>query len=428
MNVYFETYGCQMNVSDSKNLTFLLKKKHVIVDDYNLADAVIINTCAIRHTAEKRIDGRIGFFKNLKGKKNFILIIMGCIAQELKDSLKKNYPFIDYVIGPYAEKIIPDILEHKANISNVLTFQDNYEFMVDSKANSVQSFINIIHGCNNFCTYCIVPYVRGREVSRKSINIINSINNLTKEGIKEVILLGQNVSSYGKDNEEIPFEKLLTKISDKTNIDWITFLTSHPKDFNIKLIDVISDIKKVLRYFHIPIQSGSNSVLKLMNRKYSTNNYLENISYLREKFPEVSISTDILVGFPGETDDDFKQTIKIMKDVLFDKAFLFKYSDRNFTKAKDMTNKVDEKVKQERLEYVIDLQQEITKKKLKSKINNTYKMLVTEKKNKKKEQFFGHNYYFDNIVVEDKNIKLGDFINVKITNVSGITLRGIKID
>ncbi len=428
-NFFIETYGCQMNISDSNDLCTLLKKSGFIeVSKADEASIILINTCSVRGSAEQRVYGRLSEYKSLKKKRDFILILLGCMAINDNYILEK-YPFIDYIIGTYHIRKIPEILKAE-NIENKIynDFSD-FHFSENNKDQKepFKAFIPIIHGCNNFCSYCIVPHTRGREISRPSDEILENVKNLTNAEVVEIILLGQNVNSYGQDSDDISFRELLIKLNDIDKLKRIRFITSHPKDFSFELIDTIAELDKVCNHIHLPIQSANNRILKLMNRNYTYEDYYSKIEYVRKKLPNPSITTDILVGFPGETDTEYKETIDKITDIQFDEAFMYKYNTRPLTKANFFEETITEEEKNERLTNLIKTQLEITK-----KINNSYigekeTILLENVSKKNKNELKGKTERNKNVVVQASPEEIGNFIPVELTSLNGNTFIGKKI-
>mgnify|MGYP001573784487 CR=1 FL=1 len=427
MSFFIETYGCQMNVADSSGLARLLELNGLKFNDSFTpdTDVVIINTCSVRHSAENRIYGRLGYYKNLKQKQSFILILTGCMAEKEKQNILKIAPHIDFVVGTHNQKLIPGLIKNSSN-ENVFTGFGNYSFTssVSDEKFPFRAFVTIIHGCSNFCTYCIVPYVRGREISRNPEEIVSDIENLVKNGVKEIVLLGQNVNSYGINEGHINFSELLKRVDNIPGLKRLRFITSHPKDFSFELIDTLAELKTLCHDIHLPLQSASNKILKLMNRKYTFENYYSKIKYLREKIDSPRITTDLLVGFPGEDEYDYSGTIQAIKDIRFDSAFMYKYSPREGTDAFNIKEEISDEEKQNRLANLINIQNNITEQNLKNRINSIERVLIeTVSKNNEREYkgVSGKGYA---VVFETENNVPGDIVKVKITGVKGQTLKG----
>lgn len=419
---YIETYGCQMNVCLSDQLEKKMNNAgFVSVDSAESADIVIINACSVRKHAEKRVFNRIEYLNYLKKNKDLKIVVTGCFAQNQKDQLKNA----DYVLGTYKLASIPEILD-KSKDKLVSTEFDEYKFLepVRNRKLPFQSLVDITVGCNNYCTYCIVPYLRGPQISRPSRKIIEDIEKLADEGVVEIFLLGQNVNSYGKDNNEISFAELLYKIHNISSIKRIKFLTSHPKDFDDEIIDAIFTLPKISKWIHLPIQSGSDRILKLMNRKYDTSHYLKIIEKLNSYKKEYNLSTDFLVGFPGETDKDFEDTLNIAKSIKFDEAFMFKYSDRPYTASAKLKGKLSEEIKNKRLETLIKVQREIEKEKIKYHKNRIRNILIESQSKRNPDDAMGRDELNKVVIIKNRKLKSGEFYKIKIIDTKGITLIG----
>lgn len=358
---------------------------------------------------------------------------MGCFAQKESLSLKQKFPFIDFIVGTKNQYIMQKILSVSSatdSISSIYTSLDNNLNFLDpvpDKSFPYRSFISIIKGCNNFCSYCIVPFTRGREVSVNSAKIIEQIKKLTNEGIIEIFLLGQNVNSYGNDNNDINFSKLLSEIAKIPEVKRINFLTSHPKDVNDELIDRIVFESKISKHMHLPLQSGSDKILGLMNRKYNFKDYAKIIEKLRFKNPKISITTDILVGFPEESEEDYLLTFNAIKNIEFDKAFVFMYSSREGTSAFNNEETLTLPEKHKRLQEIVNLQHSITKQKLQRFYHEISMVLIENRSKKNIRQMFGNNEFQIKVVVNGDKKDIGKIIPIKITGMEGHTLLGEKI-
>ena len=427
------TYGCQMNVHESEKLCGMLEELgYTCCGDDNLADVIVFNTCCVRENAENTVIGHIGNLKSYKTKnKNVIIAVCGCMMQQNGEAqkLKERFPFIDIIFGthnlPQFKNYLTARLQTGKSVVEIVEGDLTIcESITPKRSSYPNAWVNVMYGCNNFCTYCIVPYVRGREKSRKPEVIINEVKSLVNDGYKEITLLGQNVDSYGKTLEnKIDFADLLTQI-DKIDGDFrIRFMSNHPKDVNEKLIKVIAGSKKICNSIHLPIQSGSNRVLSLMNRKYTREDYLEKIELIRKHIPNCAITSDIMIGFPTETEQDFLDTVDIVNKVKFDGAFTFVYSKRKGTKASIMDGQIDEAVKKDRIMRLVELQNEINRVKSKEYFNKTVEILC-EDYDKKKDLYqgrdeFGRMIYF----TSDKNL-IGQFVKVTVKQTGGISLKG----
>ncbi len=369
LTVYNLVVGCQMNAKDSEKIQGILTQiGFEKTDAEETADMVIYNTCTVRENANLKVYGRLGYLNSLKRERPDMLIAMcGCMMQEkhVVDTIKEKYRFVDIVFGTYNIYKTAELLYLRLTGGNMVIDIWNENKGIVEELPAVREYpfksgVNIMYGCNNFCTYCIVPYVRGREKSRTSADIIDEIKKLVKDGVKEVMLLGQNVNSYGKGLEEdITFSKLLYMVNDIEGLERIRFMTSHPKDLSDDLIYAIRDCKKVCRHFHLPLQSGSDTVLKRMNRHYDQERYLELVKKLRDTIPDIAITTDIIVGFPGETDEDFEETMKVVEEARFDGAFTFIYSKRTGTPAASYPDQVSADIVKKRFDRLLSRVQAI---------------------------------------------------------------------
>lgn len=432
---YIQTFGCQMNVHESEKIAGILEnRQYVRTLIINEADIIVFNTCCIRDTAEQKIYAKIGELKALKRiNKSLIIAIVGCMTQQKNKSteLIERYNFVDIVLGTsnYLDlgMYIDKLLERRANKrGKIIDIKDidhniiNEEFYIKRDSN-VKAFVNIMYGCNNFCTYCIVPYVRGRERSRDFNKIIDEVKGLIKNGIKEITLLGQNVNSYFY--KGVDFNKLLQWIDEIEGDFSVFFMTSHPKDFDSKIINTIANSKHITHNVHLPIQSGSNRILELMNRHYTVEKYIDIVKKIRQEMPDCGITTDIMVGFPGETESDFQQTIEVVKQIKFNNAFTFVYSQRNGTPASKM-KQVDEVIKKTRIMKLIDVQNSISEDIASTYLNKTYKVLVDSYNENIR---LLHGKLFDgkqvNINSSDKRL-LGKFVSVRISNAGVSALTG----
>ena len=430
---YVKTYGCQMNEHDSENICALLEALGFSkVEDYLDADLVLLNTCSIRENAHNKAFGMLGRLKHLKNeKKDLIIGICGCMAQEsgVVDEILKDYKFVNFVLGTHniyqlPEVIDKSVLENKQQIEVFSREGDLVEGLPVVRANSYKAFVNIIYGCNKFCTYCIVPYTRGRERSRKKEDILEEVGELVKEGYKEVTLLGQNVNAYGKDlYDDYNMADLLEDIA-KLDIPRIRFMTSHPWDFTDKMIEVIGKYPNIMPSIHLPVQSGSSRILKLMGRRYTRESYLELFHKMKDMIPGVAISTDIIVGFPGETEEDFQETISLVKECKFDNAFTFVFSEREGTPACKLPDNTTQSEKEERLQRLNEVVNGYfleNNKKLEGKI---LKVLV-EGVSEKKDMFFGYSETNKLInFTSDRELTCGEIVDVEITSAKTWSLDG----
>jgi tRNA-2-methylthio-N6-dimethylallyladenosine synthase len=385
--LFIQTFGCQMNEYDSLRVSRILGSHgYRLTSDMTSADVIFINTCSVREKAEQKVFSYLGRLRRLKARNPALKIVLaGCIAQQLGDDLLNRFEYLDLVLGTRAIGAVGRILERVRTTNRRLAFlpeqeeadSPGFSHGLTSPTASVTAPVTIMQGCNNFCTYCIVPYVRGPERSRPSRDIIREIRLLASEGAREILLLGQNVNSYGRGLEEkTSFVDLLTRIQDETDILRIRFTTSHPKDLTEDLIRCFSESKRLCKYLHLPVQSGSDRILKLMNRRYTAARYMEKINRLREVCPEIALSSDAIVGFPGETEDDFEQTMQLLEEIQFDNLFSFRYSDRPFAKSSDFSDKVEEGTKARRLTELQSLQAEISLRRNRAEIGSVREILV----------------------------------------------------
>ena len=426
------TYGCQMNVHESEKIAGILSGLgYIACDKMEQADVVVFNTCCIRENAENHAYGNIGMLKKLKAaKRDMIIAVGGCLTQQINkaDSLHEKFPYVDIIFGTHnLNKLKEYITEKRGRKKPVIEIEQCdgsvFEGDVPLRTSYPNAWVNITYGCNNFCTYCIVPYVRGRERSRKSENILAEVGKLVAEGYKEITLLGQNVNSYGNGGADIPFYELLERVANIDGNFRVRFMTSHPKDFSEELAKVIGRNKKICNCLHLPVQSGSDSILSAMNRRYTARDYLNKVEILRKHVPDCAITTDIIVGFPGETEEDFKATLELVNKVDFASAFTFVYSKREGTKAALMPNQIPEDVSKRRIMELVDLVNEHTRSHSARFVGQTVEVLC-EGYDDKRSLYLGRSehgrmVYFDSI--DDKN---GQFVNVKINEANGISLIG----
>ena len=430
MEKYFiETFGCQMNEFDSERIAYLLDKAgYLKADSAKESDIVVINTCAVRENAKNRLYGHIGILKGLKILKPGLMIcIGGCSAQNLKNEILKVFPFVDIIFGTHNISELPDLIFKKSRIrKGICDVKSNgFDYILnDSKSNSsFKALLPVSIGCNNFCSYCIVPYVRGKEISIDPLEVIKSAKNLVSKGVVEITLLGQNVNSYGKDFEkEYGFAELLDNIAHINGLKRIRFMTSHPKDLSVELIDVISKNKNIMNHIHLPLQSGSDRILQSMNRKYSKESYLEIIKNIRTKIPDCCITTDIIVGFPGEDYNDFAETIDVIKKVRFNKAYTFIFSKREGTSAWELTDNIPMKEKKQWFNELLLLQNLISMEENNKFVGQILEILVDGASNKD----MMHGRLENSSIVNFKGFDNmeGKIINLKITEAKSFYLFG----
>ena len=428
------TYGCQMNEHDSEKISWILEEmNYTKTNNLEEADLIIYNTCLIRENAELKVYGKLGSLKQLKREKpNLIIAVCGCMMQRenVRNIILTKYKHVDIIFGTNNIDKLPQLINNHLKTGKTIVdiAEDSREVVENIDANrkySFKAFVNIIYGCNNFCTYCIVPYTRGRENSRDPKYIIKEIEELAKNGCKEVTLLGQNVNSYGKTLEiDYNFTDLLKDINKIDGIERIRFMTSHPKDLSDELIQCYGSLDKLCKHLHLPVQSGSNKILKEMNRNYSIEDYLLIINKLKKLVPDIEITTDIIVGFPGETEQDFNCTLELVKEVEFDSAFTFLYSIREGTKAAKMENQIDDKIKHNRFQRLSDILNEITLKNNKKLIGQIFEILVEEVSKNNLEVLTGRTKTNKLVHFRGNENLIGSIVNVKIENVKTFTLEG----
>ena len=435
--LFIETYGCQMNVADSEVVASVMQMAgYELTEHIEEADAIFVNTCSVRDNAEQKIYGRLQYFNSLRKKKKSLLVgVLGCMAERVKDDLIQNH-HVNLVAGPDSYMDLPNLIgaaEQGEKVMNVeLSTQETYKDVMPLKLPGVHisGFVSIMRGCNNFCTYCIVPYTRGRERSRDIDSILNEIRNMDANGFKEVTLLGQNVNSYlfEKEGERINFSMLLEKVAQEVPNMRVRFVTSHPKDMSDETLHVIARYPNICRYIHLPAQSGSSRILKIMNRKYTREWYLDRIAAIRRILPDCAISTDLFCGFHSETEEDYQETLSLMREVGYDSAYLFKYSERPGTyAAKHLADDVPEEVKVRRLQGLIDLQNKLSEESNLRDIGKTFEVLVEGFSKRSREQLFGRTSQNKVVIFDKKNFHVGQFIQVKIIGASSATLFGEPI-
>lgn len=428
MKYLIETYGCQLNTAESNAIEILLKGRGLeSTDNPDEADAVIINTCSVRKTAENRIWGRLGFYHAIKKRKNLILIVTGCMASRLRDELKKEAPFVDFVATNEEKDSIASFISGEEKKD-----EEKYSFLSSYyKPGEFSSYIPIMNGCNNFCSYCIVPYVRGREVSRDTASIIEEVKFLDSMNVKEITLLGQNVNSYSSnyDGEEVDFPRLLELITPyMKNILWVRFESPHPKDFSDHLIDVIATNSKVSKHIHLPMQSGNSRILSLMNRHTTREKFIGLVESMYERIPTLTLATDVIVGFPTETEEEYHDTLSMMEIMHPTEAFMYYFNSREGTRAATMDGQLDEKTKIARLERLIREQLERQKIIRESELPLERVSIITSESRDDKTRYLTrdeHNYYYSVEPLTKHDI--GDVIKVRATELCGNTFRGVEI-
>jgi len=434
--VFIETYGCQMNVNDSEVVASILKANgYEITEELEQADVVLVNTCSIRENAETRVFGRLDNFKQYKKKKPSLLVgVLGCMAERLKESLLEDQRAVDLVVGPDAYRELPVLIraaeDGQKGINVLLSREETYADIspVRLDKNGVSAFVSIMRGCNNMCTYCVVPYTRGAERSRDPQTIVREVEELLAEGYREVTLLGQNVDSFRwkqPDGHVVNFAELLELVAKVSPSLRVRFSTSHPKDLSNEVLYTMAMYENICNHIHLPVQSGSTRVLELMNRGYSREYYLERINAIREILPDCSISTDIIAGFCTETEQDHDQTLSMMSEVKYDFAYMFKYSVRPNTKAaRKFEDDVPEEVKTRRLTEIIELQGKLAEESKLKDVGRCFEVLIEGESKKSSNEFFGRTSQNKVVVFPRENYKIGDYVFVEVTSCTPATLIG----
>ena len=436
--LFIETYGCQMNVADSEVVASIMQMDgYELTDRIEEADAIFVNTCSVRDNAEQKIYGRLQYFQSLRKKKHGLVVgVLGCMAERVREELIEVH-HADLVVGPDSYMDLPNLVgavERGEKAINVeLSTTETYKDVIPLKlpGATISGFVSIMRGCNNFCTYCIVPYTRGRERSRDLESILNEIRDMQEKGFKEVTLLGQNVNSYLYDNgtEQITFPILLERVAEAFPTMRIRFTTSHPKDMSDDTLRVIAAHDNLCKMIHLPAQSGSSRILKVMNRKYTREWYLDRIAAIRRLVPDCAISTDLFCGFHSETEEDYQETLSLMREVGYDSAFLFKYSERPGTYAsKHLADDVPEEVKIRRLQGMIDLQNQLSDESNKRDIGKVFEVLIEGFSKRSREQLFGRTSQNKVVIFDKQNFKVGQFIRVKIERATSATLFGTPVE
>ena len=432
--LFIETYGCQMNVADSEVIASVMKMAgYETCDSIEEADAVLLNTCSVRENAENKIYSRLEALHALQKKGHaFIIGVVGCMAERVREELIEHH-HVNLVAGPDSYLSLPELFaaaeigEKAINVE--LSTTETYRDVIPERVcgSHISGFVSIMRGCNNFCHYCIVPYTRGRERSREVDSILNEVKDLQRKGFKEVTLLGQNVNSY--QCGEVGFPQLLGIVAEAAPDMRIRFTTSHPKDMSDETLEVIATHKNICRHIHLPVQSGSNRILKLMNRKYTREWYLDRVAAIRRILPDCGLTTDIFVGYHSETEEDHQLSLSLMREVGYDSAFMFKYSERPGTYAsKHLPDDVPEDTKIRRLNEMIALQNELSAESYKKDIGKTFEVLVEGVSKRSKEQFFGRTQQNKVVVFDRGGHHIGDFVKVKVSESSSATLKGIEVN
>ncbi|PLX10970.1 MAG: tRNA (N6-isopentenyl adenosine(37)-C2)-methylthiotransferase MiaB [Marinilabiliales bacterium] len=439
-NLYIETYGCQMNVADSEVVASVLKEKgYQITEDINEADVILVNTCSIRENAEQRVWGRLDVFKQIKKKKPELTVgVIGCMAERLKEKLIEEEKTVDIVVGPDAYRDLPNLLDTAESgqkaVNVILSKEETYADIspVRLDKNRISAFVSIMRGCNNMCSYCIVPYVRGGERSRNPESILKEVEDLYKKGYKEVTLIGQNVDSYlweDQEKKQVKFAQLLettAKISPELRI---RFSTSHPKDMSDEVLYTMAMYNNICNHIHLPAQSGSTNVLTKMKRGYTREWYLDRINAIKRILPDCAVSTDIMTGFPGETEEDHQETLSLMEASKYDFAYMFKYSERPKTyAARHLKDDISEGTKTRRLTEIINLQSKLSENSKKADLGKVFEVLIEGVSKKSSDQLFGRNSQNKVVVFPKKDFKVGDYVFVEVTDCTSATLIGIPVN
>ena len=426
---HIHTYGCQMNVADSELVeSILIDQGYYNSNDPSKADAIFINTCSIREHAEDKVHSQLGRYELIKKETPDVIIgVLGCMAQSLKHDLLEKRSFVDIILGPDSYRRLPELLKRSEGnpqslVDTKLSRFEVYDDLFPSRNEGINAWISIMRGCDKFCTFCIVPFTRGRERSRNTLSILEEAKEAVKQGYKEITLLGQNVNSYHY--EDYQFHHLLEAVAGVPGIQRIRYTSPHPQDITEELLSTMSKHKNICNYIHLPLQAGSDKILKRMNRTYTKSHFLSLVQRIRDILPDVGISTDIIVGFPGETDEDFGQTIEVMNEVKFDSAFNFKYSSRRGTKASEYEDKVQEEIKQQRLEQVIDLQKKHTLERNMDLVGKLQAVLVEKESKMSSDYWAGRTDSNKWVIFKKENIPKKDMVSVLIKEAKGITLHG----
>ena len=427
-----ETYGCQMNVADSELVEGILTNLGLEkTANYDEADAIFLNTCAIRENAETKVHSKLGNLHKIKlNKPHLIIGVLGCMAQNLKDDLLKNKPYVDIILGPDSYRKIPDLInrhvkDNKSIVDTKLSRYEVYENLFPSRGDTFNAWVSIMRGCDKFCSFCIVPFTRGRERSRSVESVVEEVKKAVDQGFVEITLLGQNVNSYNFEGKS--FSDLLLAVSDINGVKRIRYTSPHPQDINVELLEVMASRKNICNYVHFPMQSGSNEVLKRMNRTYTRGHFYDMAMKIREIMPNCGLSTDIIVGFPGETDEQFRETLDLMEAIKFNSAFTFKYSPRPYTKAEQFSDHISEDIKKSRLDEMLILQRKHTLE-LNQNMVGTFQQVLIEKESKKSNlHWAGRTDSNEWVIIEKNNSNIKDIVPVEISNATGVILHGKEI-
>ena len=426
---YLETYGCQMNVADSELIAGMLKKQgYVISKSMDNADAIFVNTCAIRERAEQKVHSRLGLYSQIKQNRPEVIIgVLGCMAQHLKDEILETKPYVDIILGPDSYRKLPALLDRNVENTNntvdtKLSRFEVYDNLFPSRQEGINAWISIMRGCDKFCTFCVVPFTRGRERSRSMVSIVNEVKKAIADEYVEITLLGQNVNSYQHDGRK--FQHLLQAVAEIPGVQRLRYTSPHPQDMTNELIHVMNDYENICNAVHFPLQAGANRILKRMNRTYTKEHFIQRAQWIREFLPNCGLSTDIIVGFPGETEAEFQETLKVMSAVKFDSAFTFKYSLRTGTKAAEYSDHISETEKQTRLEEVIKLQKDHTLLRNKAIIGQVEKVLVEKVSKRSASHWAGRTDSNKWVIFPKQDTQIKDIVPVLITDAKGISLQG----
>lgn len=430
--LYIETYGCQMNFADSEVVAAILKDLYNLTENIQEADLILINTCSIRDKAEQRIHKRLQELEALKKKHRTLQVgLLGCMAERMQEELLQTEPVLNFIAGPDAYRNLPQLIEESANgdakFNVLLSEEETYDNIMPVRydLNGVSAYVSIMRGCNNFCTYCVVPYTRGRERSRSPQTIFKEVQQLLNDGYKEVTLLGQNVNSYlwEQDGQTMNFAQLMAAVAEMSPELRVRFATSHPKDISDELLETIAKYDNICKYIHLPVQSGSDVMLKKMNRVYTREYYLGRVRKIKELMPDCAISTDIIAGFCGETLEDHQQTLSIMREVGYEYAYMFKYSERGGTmSAKRFQDDIPDEEKTRRLEEIIALQGELSLASNQRDVGKSFRVLIEGTSKRSADQLYGRNSQNKVIIFPKGNHQIGEYVDVTVTRCSPATL------
>ena len=430
---FIETYGCQMNVADTEVISGLLNNEgYNQTKDINSANIIFVNTCAIREHAEDKVHSRLGFYNQIKQKKPDIIIgVLGCMAQNLKEDILESKPFVDIILGPDSYRRLPDMISNRSKEANHLVDTklsrfEVYDNLFPSRKEGINAWISIMRGCDKFCTFCIVPFTRGRERSRSIDSIISEANQAVTDGFIEITLLGQNVNSYNHEGEG--FHVLLDEVAKIKGLKRIRYTSPHPQDMTKEVLNVMAKHETICNYVHLPLQAGNDRILNRMNRTYTKSEFISLANQIRDSLPNVGLSTDIIVGFPGEDSEEFDDTLDVMEKVHFDSAYTFKYSSRPGTKAAEFEEIISEEEKQSRLERVIDMQKKHTLLQNQKRIGTVEMVLVEKESKRSASHWAGRTDSNKWVIFEKNNFKIGELVPIKIIDAKGITLRGETIN